>query len=53
MCAPLMNDSTVDVEVMGQRSVHCRGAALKLPRHTDIFKETRSVPSAVAQKSGQ
>lgn len=48
-----MNDSTVDVEVVGQRSVHWRGAALKLPKHTDKFKETRSALSAVAQKSGQ
>lgn len=53
MYAPLMNDSTVDVEVLGQRSVHWRGAALKPPKHTDKFKETRSAPLRGAQKSGQ
>lgn len=43
MCAALMNDSAVDVEVMGQGSSPWCGAALKQPRHTDKFKETCSV----------
>lgn len=34
-----MNGSMVDVEIGGQGSEPWCGAALKVPRHTDTFKE--------------